>query len=142
MTLSEDTKTVLNFLDTATDNNLRKRADIGIILEAGAKYNLHSLVNNIIFTGKSIWSIYQIIRKARSSDEIGIMKRELNKSMDEFDSYLKELIQNTEPEDIVRFGDVYFSGTEGSKSNIIDLAHDFAELKKLQNLAKQKHHPE
>ena len=143
MFFSEDTNRVLNYLDKLTDNNLRKRSDVGTILEVGAINNLHSLVNNIIFTGKTLLNINKIFK--RTSECIRdkeLLMSELNNSAEEFENYLKELIQNAGLESQDRFDEIYFSESSGAMNNIIDLAHDMAELKKLQELAKQKHRPE
>ena len=39
MQISKDTEEILKFLDYTTNGNLRKRADLAVILELAATYN-------------------------------------------------------------------------------------------------------
>ena len=71
MELSEDTQKVLEFLDNYSESGIRKRNDIASILEISASYNLHTLFNNIVFTGKSIWNLFLKIRKIDPNQQEG-----------------------------------------------------------------------
>ena len=66
MNISQDTEQVLSFLDETTDGNLRKRSDLGAILEIGADSGNAELINKIIFYGKYHWSLYQKIKRTEA----------------------------------------------------------------------------
>jgi hypothetical protein len=139
MKISKDTEEVLRFLDYTSGNNLRKRNDLGIILELGASLGNDELVSKIIFNGSYLWNVFSALRKAGSeSEEVQNLKNEFERIAIEITINLKELISTSEEDDIERFEKIYFADTTGSLRNLIDLAHDIAELKNLQNTMKYK----
>lgn len=139
MQLSEDTVSVLNYLSEYTENNLRKKNDFGIILEICATYGGEDIFNRIIFTGKSLWSIYSKLRKADPSQEgIDLLKKEVERCSSEIRSYLTVILEHADTETKERFSDIYMQMTSGCLKNIIDLSHDLAKFKELQNKAKFK----
>lgn len=139
MELSKDTIAVLEFLDFTTGNNLRKRNDLGTILEIGAVKSAYSLVNKIIFTGKYLWNLHGLLKKT-ANDEEGRERliSEATISTKSLKEDISELIDDVEDFDRKRFDVVYFAEGQGAYRNLIDLAHDLSKLKEVQNTLKRK----
>lgn len=134
MKLSKDTEEILKFLDYTTNNNLRKRKDLSLILELSASYNEIDILNDIIFSATSLWNIFKTIQAASESTEgIEKLKKESINQADLLKSNLNMLLGEENPDISVRFEEVYLQNTGGAFFNLIDLAHDIAELKKIQS---------
>lgn len=131
MNISEDTRRVVDFLEDFSEGGLRKKDDLLILLQSASDSLDHKLMNNIIFTGKSIRNLYTKYKKTKDSNA-DILQRELARSADE----LKLMIDSLIPEDESirhRFGNTYMNPTAGCLANLIDLAADLALLKDLQS---------
>ncbi|MGB9913615.1 MAG: hypothetical protein ACPLRO_09640, partial [Candidatus Kapaibacteriota bacterium] len=68
MKLSEDTNQVLEFLDYTSGGTLRKRKDLGALLEALAGNNNYTLANELIFYGAALWGGYRILKTNTSNE--------------------------------------------------------------------------
>ena len=132
MNLSIDTIEILKFLDLTSGNNLRKRNDLGIILEIGATFNQPELIDEIIFKGMYFWNISTTLKKTTNPDELKLLQSEFDKTNLEFRYHLKELIENGDEPSKLRFEEIYLRDNNGSVNNLIDLAHDLSELKEVQ----------
>lgn len=138
MEFSKDTEEVLSFLDYSTGDSLRKRNDMGALLELGASFDVFEIFNNILFTGTYLWNLSQKLKKAQPGEEgISTLNRELAKSATELAELLRS-ISSYDEATTQRFSDVYLENTSGAMLNLIDLAHDIAELKLLLNRLKEK----
>lgn len=140
MEISKDTANILEFLDYTSGNNLRKRDDLGLILEIGAIKGSHELVNNIVFMGKYLWNLHKMIKRTSDSDE-GKEKiiSEAAISSVSLKEAIAELISGVDaPENLERFNSVYLVEGQGAYRNLIDLAHDLSKLKEVQNTLKNK----
>jgi len=134
MKLSPDTQQVLSFLEEITGGNLRKKSDIGTILEIGASTNRPGLVTDIIFQGKILWNLYKTLnRQSGSEHNPEFIRQELAKSLVELRIKLQELVTNSDDHIKLRFSEVYFVETSGAGLNLVDLAHDLSEIKDLQS---------
>ncbi|MFW5702092.1 MAG: hypothetical protein ACOCX7_04015, partial [Bacteroidota bacterium] len=69
MDFSEDTQQVLEFLDYLTGNRLRKRDDLGAILETAASTGDADLAADIIFSGKALWTLSRKLKRIRNEEE-------------------------------------------------------------------------
>ncbi len=136
MKLSSDTEAALEFL-TTQQGELRKRNDMGVILEIAATNALIDDMNNMVLVGKNVYSCYGILRKMSANDE-GYKRLEhefmtnvhvLRGHIGTVSELLPELERN-------RFETVYLGMTQGTVRNIVDLAHDLSALKNLQNNSK------
>lgn len=137
MELSKDTKEVVQYLDDIAEGNLRKKNDLGVILEISATYSLAELLENLIFDGASLWRIYQILKKSGDDDILTNLKSEFNEVSGSIIPMLTEITDYFEDVTLKkRFLEIYLSGTLGSLKNIIDLSHDFSILKEVQNKLK------
>jgi hypothetical protein len=139
MEISKDTSEVIKFLNEITGDSLRKPGDLAVILEIGASYGFDELINDIIFTGASIWNISRSLKKAtHSSEDTKPLEKEILNSAEELKRYLTDIIIYADEETNSRFQEVYLKESGGALKNIIDLSHDLAELKNVQNILKSK----
>jgi hypothetical protein len=139
MKISKDTSEILEFLDFTSEGNLRKRNDLGIILEVGATYGEEERINNILLIGSSLWNLDQTIRRSDSNaDGYEKLKSEIMKIADELTLELMELIGIEYPSVTARFKEVYFNDSGGSFRNLIDLSHDISEMNNVRKKLKSK----
>jgi len=139
MELSKDTLQVLEFLDYTTGNNLRKRNDIGTILEIGAEKGEFILVDKLIFSGSYFWKLHKIlIRQDISEDDAYKLQRELVDTSQNFKNYLVDLVNDADEAIRKRFNTMYFPNEQGAFRNLIDLAFDLSKLKEVQNTLKNR----
>jgi hypothetical protein len=132
MEISKDTLEVLAFLDYTSSGTLRKRSDLGVILEVLATNNLPELANEIIFYGSALWGSYRIAKNNPDVDTSNL-KKEIENLFDKMTQYIYQIVELLpELELCDRFTRVYLQPTIGSRSNIIDLCYDLNELKKVQ----------
>lgn len=138
MDFSEDIEAALDFIE-ASGAALRKRGDMGVILECGAESGDADMVNSIVFHGKNTWSTYSLLKKMRQNDDgFPGVEREFMKSINELRTLLADLTTAAPPESQSRFDEVYLGMSQGTIRNLVDLAHDLAALKNLQNASKHK----
>lgn len=137
MNFSDDVEAALGYIE-ASGAALRKRKDVGTILECGAGTGDHQTINAIIFHGKNAWSVYSILRKMRQNESGFLnMEHEFMSSINALRTLLADLSAiAASPETKTRFNDVYFGNTQGTLRNLVDLAHDLAVLKNMQNTSK------
>lgn len=134
MQLSEDTEAVLEFLDTTIEGGLRKRNDVGTILELGATHGEAELFNAISRTGTGMFKVYSTLRRLQQGAEgFEQLEREFAMQMNLLREQLATLVQHADDETALRFDDIYFGMTQGVIRNLVDLAHDLAKIKGLQN---------
>jgi hypothetical protein len=134
MKISEDTERVLKYLDEYTGEKLRKRNDLGTILELGASHGLAEQINFLIFRGKSVWNISKKMWKVSPDDEgAQLLQKEMVRAVEEIKDVFEDIIGYAEDEDIKRFNDIYMPATRGALKNVVDICHDFAQLKNLQS---------
>ncbi len=133
MELSEDTLAVIDFLEQLSEGGLRKKNDIGIILEISASSGNYQLVNQIVFCGKSVYNLYKTLKRAQDSSPDAV-QNQLLQSADE----LKALLDSAVPAEFAterkRFEVTYLSDTSGAFANIVDLSHDLSVFKEAQKL--------
>jgi len=130
MEISQDTLRVVDFLQEFSNNSLRKRNDIEVILEIGATKSNPIIIEKIVFVGKSIWNLNKAFKRSQSNNQN--LQRELENSFYELQKLLKELIQDIDDQIIIeRFNVVYFQNNLGCYRNAIDLSYDLTKLKEL-----------
>lgn len=132
MEVSNDTKKILEFLDYTSGKTLRKRNDLGTILEILAKNNQPDIANQIIFYGSGLWNSSSLLKKNKM-----LNSKRLEDETNNLFNALKELIRYTielSSEAMIRkrFKEVYLNENLGCKLNLLDLAYDLNELKKVQ----------
>lgn len=137
MQLSPDTEAVLAVLDETIEGGLRKRQDIGVLLEAGAVTNQSTLFNEIVTAGTAVWKVYGTLRKLKPGDEgFRLIEEEFGRQMNLLREHMASMMEPVPDETLKRFDEVYFGFTQGVMRNLVDLGHDLAKIKGLQRDAK------
>jgi hypothetical protein len=140
MELSQDTKSVIDFMQNTAGVELRKPNDLGTILETGAAFGLFALVNSIVFTGKSLWNIQRSLQSPSASEQdILPLKKEYEYCIFELKQYLAELLRSSDDKEKLRFENIYLQNSSGALKNLLDLAHDLSEFKMVQSMIKNSH---
>lgn len=138
MVLSDDTQAIVDYLES-TDAKLRKSNDLGALLEIGAQTGAADEINAIILSGKNIWSVYGIIKKTSSNDEgFQNLEAQFMTEINTLRTAIADFLVSVSEEIYKRFEDTYLGMNQGTIRNIVDLAHDLAALKNLQNESKYK----
>ncbi|MCX6139262.1 MAG: hypothetical protein NTX15_00245 [Candidatus Kapabacteria bacterium] len=133
MQLSEDTLAALEYFDGAVEGGLRKRNDVGTILELCATYGVAEDFINVMRTGTATWKVYSALRRIQQGDEgFRQLEEEFARQMNALREQLATLMHNADDETLKRFDDIYFGMTQGVIRNIVDLGHDLAKIKGLQ----------
>ena len=134
MQLSDDTRAVIEFLEASIEGGLRKQNDVATILELGATLGDADLFNQISRTGTATWKVYSTLRLVQPGDEgFRQLEEEFAIQMNGLREHLATLVNNADDETLRRFDEVYFGMTQGVIRNIVDLSHDLAKIKALQN---------
>lgn len=137
MKLSHDTEAVLAVLDESVEGGLRKRQDIGVLLEAGAVTNQSELFNKIVTAGTAVWKVYSTLRRLKPGDEgFRLIEEEFGKQMNLLREHMASMMEAVPDETLKRFDEVYFGFTQGVMRNLVDIGHDLAKIKGLQRDAK------
>jgi hypothetical protein len=133
MTLSEQTEAVLAYFDHYTGHNVRKRADIGAVLETASTQDAAEEFNGIVFAGKIVWNLYNTLRKITSGQEgYQHVEREFSSAVQDFREKLLFFVATMPTETQQRFSDIYLGVGQGTMRNIVDMAHDLARFKDMQ----------
>lgn len=138
MQLSADTEAVLSHLDTITDGGLRKRSDVGVLLELGASTGNFELFNTILRSGTGLWKVYGALRHlAPGAEGYHQMEQEFGLQLNALREHLASMVQSADDGTLQRFDDIYFGMTQGVIRNLVDLGHDLARIKALQHDGRQ-----
>lgn len=139
MKLSPDTKEILSFLDYVTGNSLRKRKDLGMILEVLATENKINLANELLFYGSALWNTFRISKRSNTANaELEKITTELPNLFKTLEKILNQIHSLLPQNEQVRFDRVYLQPTRGCQLNIVDLCYDLNELKKVQMALRNK----
>jgi hypothetical protein len=134
VSFSPDTEHVLDFLDHASGQGLRKRNDMGTLLELAASQGSHDEMNDLIFNGRHLYNLYGTLRKTGAGAEgYQTLEREFAAAAERVRELLAKILLEAAPEQIERFETHYYANTQGSLRNLIDLAHDLGVFKTVQN---------
>lgn len=135
-TFSTDIEALLSHLDQR-GGGLRKRSDIGLLFEHAAEAGEADIINRLVFNGKIIWSTYGLLRKTtEQTDGYANLEREFMQAMNDVRILIHEFTASWNEEHRLRFEETYLGMNQGTIRNIVDLAHDFAEIKHLQQDAR------
>ena len=137
MHLSDDTTAVLEYLNTSIEGGLRKKNDIGVLLELGATSGDAEVFNTLTRTGKGLWNVYGTLRRVQPGAEgYPVLEREFGSLLNEVRELLASMLSAADDDVLKLFDEIYFGMTSGTIRNLVDLAHDLARLKDLQNDAR------
>jgi hypothetical protein len=139
MAYSVQTETVLAYFDEYTGFNLRKRNDFAELLEIASRSGAADEFNRLVFTGKVVWNLYHALRKTTDAQEgYQTVEQEFAKEIHHLRDGLLFFMMQKEADDNddgtrQRFQEVYLGTGQGTMRNIVDVAHDLARFKDLQN---------
>ena len=134
MELSQETEHVLTYLDQFAGHGLRKRNDLGSLLELAASGDRHEEINTLAFQGSFLFKVYQTLKKSPPGSEgYKALEREFSTAVESVRQEMAKLLVDADDEHVERFNTQYYQVTQGSLRNIIDLAHDLGVLKSVQN---------
>lgn len=133
MTLSPDTESVIAFLDANVEGGLRKRNDVGTVLELGAAADDAETFNSITQTGTALWKVYKTLKRVEPGAEgYKQLESEFALQMNTLRELLGKMMAHADDETLKRFDDIYFGMTQGVIRNLVDLGHDLSRIKDLQ----------
>jgi hypothetical protein len=133
MELSADTEAVLAILDEAVEGGLRKRNDIGTLLELAASKADHAAFNELTLKGTGLWKVYNVLRRQTpGSDGYRTLEQEFGSLLNDVRTLMADLSTDADDALLKRFDDIYFGMTHGVVRNLVDLAHDLSHIKALQ----------
>ena len=133
MTLSQDTESVLSVLDEAVEGGLRKRNDVGTLLELAASANEADAFNKLTQVGTGLWKVYGVLRRIEPGSEgYPQMEKEFGNLLNELRELMATITDPADDETLKRFDEIYFGMTQGVVRNLVDLGHDLARIKDLQ----------
>lgn len=134
MQLSQDTEYVLAYLDQKSGQGLRKRNDVGALLELGAESDAPEAINDLAFNGSFLFKVYQTLKKsAPGSEGYATLEREFTTAVEIVREQIAKLLVEADQEQVERFNGQYYQMSQGSLRNLVDLAHDLGVLKSVQN---------
>ena len=134
MDLSDDTRNVLDFLESFSEQGLRKRNDLGLLFELSADRGAHNEMNDLLFHGTHLYNLFHTLRKATASSQgYENLEKEFSDSVERVRDHVAKALLEAEQVHIERFEVTYYSMTQGSLRNLIDLAHDLSVAKRIQN---------
>lgn len=137
MQFSEDTIRVMDFLEQYSETGLRKREDLSILIEIAAAKNDYESVNDLAFTGKAVYNLFQTIKSSKSGDRnIQPVLNEFEKSLVDLRKVMYKLVGDSE-EILAKFDLDYLHCSNGAILNVIDISHDLSAFKNMQADARE-----
>ncbi len=133
MQFSQDTETILTYLDNSVPHGLRKRSDIGVLFEVGAQMGAADEFNVVVFTGKAVWNLFSSMRRAGGGRETEALHREFALNINKLRELLLPFAAHAPEEVRERFEKVYLGTDDGTLRNLVDLAFDLAQIKDIQS---------
>lgn len=134
MPFSDDIEQVLDFLDQAAGKGLRKRNDMGTLLQQAIILDAPDQMNLVIFEGRQLHNLYSTLRKsAVGQDGYPAMQREFAATAERLREAIAQLLVEAPEDQVERFNTQYYAMTQGSLRNLVDLAHDLGVFKGVQN---------
>lgn len=131
MKISDDTRRVIEFLEAYSEEGLRKKNDLEVLLEISASRGDFAFANKLIFTGKSVFKLYKTFKKS-TGNNADALKTQLGSSIEDLRRLLRSATDDADEQIKKRFEETYFVDTNGAVANLIDLSHDLSVLKDLQ----------
>lgn len=138
--VSEQIQFVMEYFEQYSGYNLRKKNDVAAILHFCMIADKASEFNELARQGKIIWNLYSALRKT-ASQETERMEQEFATVTRQFRESILGIIQlfpHDSPQ-IQRFELNYLGTHQGTLRNIVDLSHDLARFKDMQNDEQLKH---
>lgn len=134
MPFSDDIEHVLDFLNQAAGKGLRKRNDMGTLLQQAIDLDAPDQMNLVIFEGRQLHNLYSTLKKSSVGGEgYDVLQREFAATAERLRDAIAQLLVQAAEEQVERFNTQYYAMTQGSLRNLVDLAHDLGVFKGVQN---------
>lgn len=134
MPFSDEIEHVLDFLDQAAGKGLRKRNDMGTLLQQAVALDAPEQMNLVIFEGRQLHNLYSTLRKSSAGGQgYDTVQREFSATAERLREAIAQLLVQASDEQVERFNTQYYAMTQGSLRNLVDLAHDLGVFKGVQN---------
>ncbi|HPU24404.1 MAG TPA: hypothetical protein PL149_09680, partial [Candidatus Kapabacteria bacterium] len=88
MKISDDTRRVIEFLEAYSEEGLRKKNDLEVLLEISASRGDFAFANKLIFTGKSVFKLYKTFKKS-TGNNADALKTQLSSSIEDLRRLLR-----------------------------------------------------
>lgn len=133
MDLSPPITDLVAALDAFARNGLRRREDLGTLLEVAARTDRTPLLEALSFDAKFANRSMEIMRRI-GKDATGYdrLEREVSAALTRVGERLRALIQDAPEEEQRRFASRYFAMTGDSLGHLLDLLHDLSWYKNWQ----------
>ena len=127
MTPSSSTVSLLAALDTASRGQLKRRDDLGILLDLGASPDQSAALVDLAFRSKFLTRTFGIMQRiGREGNGYDRLESEFAVNMDVVRGHLRSLLSGA-PETVRdRFASSYLALTPGGLSNLMALLGDLA----------------
>ncbi len=133
MHLSPPITDLVAALDAFARNGLRRREDLGTLLEVAARTDRVRLLDELSFDAKFASRSMEIMRRI-GKDATGYdgLEREVSAALARVGERLRALMQDAPDEERRRFTSRYFAMTGDSLGQLLDLLHDLSWYKNWQ----------
>lgn len=125
MELSPSTLELLRALDNMSGNRLRRKEDVGTLVELATRYQLGATLDDLVFQTKFISKSHGIMKRiGRDGEGYERMSKEFAESVHRAIELTRALVQAA-PEDVrSHFGERYFPLTADGLEEFLALADD------------------
>ena len=127
MTPSSSTVSLLAALDTASRGQLKRRDDLGILLDLGVSPDLSAALVDLAFRSKFLTRTFGIMQRiGREGNGYDRLESEFAANMEVARGHLRSLLSGAPDTVRDRFSSSYFALTPGGLSNLMALLGDLA----------------
>jgi hypothetical protein len=127
MTPSSSTVSLLAALDTASRGQLKRRDDLGILLDLGASPDQSAALDNLAFRSKFLTRTFGIMQRiGREGNGYDRLESEFTANMEVARGHLRSLLSGAPDTVRDRFSSSYLALTPGGFSNLMALLGDLA----------------
>jgi predicted translin family RNA/ssDNA-binding protein len=137
MIISEDTKQVIEFIGEVFPDSISNINELTAILEIGATFGLHELINDLVFTAASIQYLKKtIISSPISNNSTDKMKIEFQRSIQDLRDMMGKINRIALDNKLDINFDQYLEKNQGSVEKLLSLSSDLSLIKEVQNKLK------
>jgi hypothetical protein len=124
------TEHLLENVERFAGRTLRRRTDVQAIVHLAATQGQGQMFEDIIFLAKFLWNSFNVMQRiGTSSDGYPKLAAEFRDSIEKFSTLIKTVIKEGPEETKTAFRQRYFSQTQESIQNLIQLASDLSWVK-------------
>ncbi len=130
MEFSPETHALLDHLESsAIGHGLRKRHDVGLLVESAFRDNVPEDFNTLVLHGMSAWKVFQILKKMQPADEAYLtVEAEFASDVNALRDCIYQFSLRVDATVQTHWLDTYMTTTGGALRNLLDLAADLAKI--------------